>query len=47
MNRAVRRLGCNIFIERVPGHTLDIMLMLSNLSYEIACEGLEAVSYSK
>jgi len=31
-------LGCNVFVQRIPGYTLDIVLMLGNLSYKLACK---------
>jgi hypothetical protein len=30
---AIRRLCSNIFVEGIPGHALDVVVMLGNLAY--------------
>ena len=37
MHGSIGGLSSDVFVERVPSHALDIMLMLSNLSDELAC----------
>lgn len=37
MNRAIRRLRCDKFVEGVPSHPLNVMAVLSNLADQLAC----------
>ena len=38
MHRSVRRLRRNELVQRVPGHTLDVVTMLCNLANESCWE---------
>lgn len=35
--RAIRRLGGDVLVQRIPSNALDIVIVLCNLSYQGAC----------
>lgn len=37
MDGSIGRLGSNVFVERIPRHTLDVMAVLSNLPNKRSC----------
>jgi hypothetical protein len=36
MYRAIRRLSCNVIIERIPSYTLNVVVVLGDLSNKLA-----------
>ena len=36
VDRSVRRLGGDIFVQRIPGHALNIMIVFCNLTNHLA-----------
>ena len=40
MYRSIGGLGSDVFVERIPGNALHIVLMFGDLSYELALQKL-------
>lgn len=40
MDRAIRRLSCNVFVQRVPCHALDIVVVLGDLADQRASSSI-------
>lgn len=40
VNGAIRGLSCNVLIEGIPCHALNVVVMLRNLTYKLSCVDL-------
>ncbi len=37
MNGSIRRLRCHVFIQRIPRHSLHVVIVLGDLSHDLTC----------